>query len=871
MRRVVKQNPIGAPLLGMVVLVAALISPTARCQTVTCCFPQAADPITPDAARSKLTALQEQLRKLYDDEVRREMDPTALAQALDHDLQRMFRFVRDELLFHPYRGALRGGRGALLAGAANDVDRCLLLAELLRSGPDSPNVRFAFGRLTPEAANELAERALRGAPGKSAYHAVDVDALLHRVGKSKQDLAQADLRLGRQAQSYVTDFLQGYSTDSRTIESALARAEVALRGREADSVESHVKRLQHHAWLQVSRGGRWIDLDPSFPKAEMGWRPVKPDRVADSLPSDDHCRLNIKIEVEQLAGDKLRTSVLYQRQFDTIDLAGRSITLTTMPENFKWKNFAAADSKTPPVLAMSSEFDRYQVVVDGFGDREQSRLFDLQGRAFASRDGAFVDLGSITGSRIGRLLGGGGPFGRRRAESTNQLSGLRLELTTIVPGKEPRTDVRYFLDRLKPGTRDAKPVLEERWRDDTRTRLSLVQSWTLWPATGTLNHAFLFDRIYRLVGRDGGADLILELAAGAEQDRWRRIADHVDALPLPVVGVVQTAQQLSQSAFESGKGVCFMAEPSLLLWKESLTLREKKKVGFRRGVDIVSAPLGCVATDVRDAARARMLFGLLLSEGESATLGRHAAEVISAARVCRRAREAGIPLLTLNPDDESDVESLAVAEEAKVRLRGELRRGYVVITPKQAVAVAGRKVTAWWRINPQDGMCLGVGQSGEGQAVSEGMLVLEHISIPMVENVMKFVACFNAGVAGGQSMQQAGSECGMQFMKDYLKQTLEDAIDQFVLDPGFYDYNVGPQATGDGADWLAGTSPGHRGLRESQAISDKMNESGFQQLLNKVRRHYGNYEGMKGLAGRVNLLLTFGNEIAAVASQTQSQ
>jgi hypothetical protein len=69
-----------------------------------------------------------------------------------------------------------------------------------------------------------------------------------------------------------------------------------------------------------------------------------------------------------------------------------------------------------------------------------------------------------------------------------------------------------------------------------------------------------------------------------------------------------------------------------------------------------------------------------------------------------------------------------------------------------------------------------------GQA-SEGMMVLKHISIPMVKHCMQFVACLNKAVAGGREMNESAAECLSDSIEDTVKECLDEAIDEFAIDP----------------------------------------------------------------------------------------
>src|SRR5947207_6551762 len=96
---------------------------------------QAQDP------RARLEDLQKRIALLGGEELRSDLDPAALAASLGHDADRLFKFAQ-ALPLHPYSSALRGSEGTLLAGAGNDVDRCLLLRALLQSAPSKPAARF---------------------------------------------------------------------------------------------------------------------------------------------------------------------------------------------------------------------------------------------------------------------------------------------------------------------------------------------------------------------------------------------------------------------------------------------------------------------------------------------------------------------------------------------------------------------------------------------------------------------------------------------------------------------------------------------------------------------------------------------------------
>lgn len=207
-----------------------------------------------------------------------------------------------------------------------------------------------------------------------------------------------------------------------------------------------------------------------------------------------------------------------------------------------------------------------------------------------------------------------------------------------------------------------------------------------------------------------------------------------------------------------------------------------------------------------------------------------------------------------------DLALTAASDDARAAMARELTAGYALLAPESPIRLGGREEIAWWRID-EAGNVLAVGSDGRGQAVSEGVLVLEHISIPMVKRTMKFVYCFNLAVAGGTSMQEAGAECMPAVVVDIVKSALDDSIKTFVVGPINAAYDELRKET---LEWM------------------------YEELYQQAKAAWDTYESAgKGLAGgqaaadagreigatlgfRIYLLLTMGRDIAAYAAELQT-
>ncbi len=180
-------------------------------------------------------------------------DPIAdLADSLDLDTERIFRFVADEIRYEPYVGILRGPTGTLATRAGNAADQASLLAALLQAA--AVPVRFAWGALDEATATTL----LAGSAAtmdEAQQHAIDallgpqptasptsspdpaILAQLQQAGSTPDDV-----------RSWLGDRLDGTIA---TLTGALSAAGVQLPSTFSDISGPE---LTQHIWVQA--GGR---------------------------------------------------------------------------------------------------------------------------------------------------------------------------------------------------------------------------------------------------------------------------------------------------------------------------------------------------------------------------------------------------------------------------------------------------------------------------------------------------------------------------------------------------------------------------------------------------------------------------------------
>jgi hypothetical protein len=92
-------------------------------------------------------------------------------------------------------------------------------------------------------------------------------------------------------------------------------------------------------------------------------------------------------------------------------------------------------------------------------------------------------------------------------------------------------------------------------------------------------------------------------------------------------------------------------------------------------------------------------------------------------RVLAAAYAQEIPIRVLKPTDKAALAKLKIPAGARTLLEAELAAGNAVILPEQAPVGAGQY--GWLRVDPQDGLALGMMETGRGQDAVEYLFVLE--------------------------------------------------------------------------------------------------------------------------------------------------
>lgn len=605
----------------------------------------------------------------------------AVAAAVGSDGAKLLQFVSHGLGYDAYRGALRGPRGTILAGAGNAADKSLLLRDVIRIVDPAAEVRFAFCTLARDQAAELAATATAQRPATPAAP---------RPPSAATPEEQAAVqRLGDQWRAAGAAIAQ----DVRTVAGALAQGGVTLTAPNLTGMEIE-QAVAEHVWVQRREPGGWTDLDPTMPAP--GRTRCRPERTARELPETMFHHLAISVRLEERDGSTLSTRYLLETFWRTAELTGSTITFAH-PEALALDDALLTNPSAPPQGA--SRYTPMLMIDDEYalGDafllpRPGGELHETVARGF----------GEITR----RLEPGPQP-----APPGPQVTAEWLEFTVRSPDGATETIERPVFDRIgysarAYGEEDRAPLAALEEIGGEYAALATVVSVATWT---------------------GEKAIAAPLADPASWDPRTRA-------PFEALGAYHRAfYGLRESLLDAapGAGARFVATDtglSVLTWTLGFDSDQPGAGVFT--TDLTRAPVRSVGGGQPGAPPVGIVWGAaglraerLLLTAPAALLGEARGEepalAPDVAAVFDRAVQDGVRTLLLRPADAAQVVSIASSEDARTRLWQRLDAGSIVLVPERAVPVDGEPVLGWWLFDPARGLARDEMETGLHQGGTE--------------------------------------------------------------------------------------------------------------------------------------------------------
>lgn len=684
-------------------------------------------------------------------------DVEALASKLGPNPGTMLEFVQREIAFEPYTGSLRGPQATLAGGAANSLDRSLLLATLLkRSGFKA---QIARGQLNEAMALKLLQQMEQSPPKPADPLRVDaplLQTLVQVLEVDVDELLDAVKQVEDQSFEIAQELKNRFTADAAFLAKRLAAAGIKMPAPKTRSALVPV--VSDHFWVRYQDAdGRWIDLDSSFPDFVAG-KSIAPSEstfAPDAVPSELVHELAVRVVLKTAEGEDEEDHVLIEKRLAVPHLYGKAIRVANEPLPSPYDALFAGDPLSA-ALAGVREFASILMVGD---EAVIGGFFNSSGDVFANPPGSDAGnaerLAKKTETAVGTLAGKLEEFVGAGATSGKRIVKQWVEYRMLAPlpdgERADRTERRPIYSQ--PQTAAEAP-------NDGTTIQDLIWSAELLPIAGPVS------------ADQAGYLQLRSILAGRDQ----AMAALRRSLGLPVdTGAVARSGQASGSLLHLASGLTewlkiirserhaglnvFWDRANLVAFETSFVGRAGQLPGVREGYDIVALTPQIVAPEAGAAddslweeigAFANALEWSLMAHRHDLLPDWPAKPISNTGELMRAAIAQGVEIVTLKPDESRAalMASLALPPNEVALVNRALDNGRIVITPAAQVKVVEEQEPwfGWWQVDPATGEIIGVMQGERGDAAVEYVKVIYFV---MGIGSLTYFACMTAYSLGG--------------------------------------------------------------------------------------------------------------------------
>ncbi len=649
---------------------------------------------------------------------RTSFEPEALVSSLGKDRATLHGWVLANTKWLPYRGALRGARGVLQDQSGSHLDRAILLGTLLEAaGIEGQIVR---GQLPEELARDLLAKAVAPAPAKDedkdaddseageTSQAEQLEALLEKVRKRGVKIpAGIEAKLDSQRLQAEQLQEQQIGTTVQNAERLRTQLEWPALDRNAANAEfassaEAVRAFQDACWFRVQDGEEVFDLSllpDGVTPADAGIESPTLHSLTEIPEADEH-RLRIRVSIERTTDLELEEAVVLDHEFATHSSEGELLSFSCQPTGVE-EDAKKSDVENLRALAGATDW----IPALRYGDELiVQKGFDTEGNineapmAFATQS-AIADA-----ARTLDQLGSAKP-----ARGSEECTALHLDYIVTTPAgvSEHR---RTLFDLVGPATR-SKGTYTESPKKSQRLDCGftmLGESKILVSSSKPSSSLVVFES---LTGLDEAADAAIGFIAAMQVGARDKMEEYSSSMPA-IAPLLRNLQSLRHQGSPVDAWTA-VASPQVLTSHEFCKDQGDRLTRYD-ATDIVCNDLAVFGIDAEQARTARLFQGVADTVAERLALGGNGRSNVVAWEQ-QLASEAEAWSMLRTPED---VAAAKVPADDAERICQAIAKGAIVRAPVED-ASDGELGYAWWRIDPNTGTCLGIGDRGWGQEMVE--------------------------------------------------------------------------------------------------------------------------------------------------------
>lgn len=703
---------------------------------------QLACALAPDPYLQRLDTLISSAERMRTHIDRTAFDRHALLDASDFEADSLISFVKQQIGFEQYPGALRGPEGTLSSRSGNALDQSLLLASLLRDA--GFEARITRAEIDAEQAMELLGEMRRARPPYPAIGSAEgiAQAMLDMgLFRSPDKARKAELVRSIEAPPPITSNpraqqAQQWLTD---VTGALDSAGLVLGS--ATAVEELAREASDYFWVQFrdSAAGDWSDIHPAF-HGEPSFRPVFAQVYTDTIPAELQHRFRFQVFIEKVIGGKLEAHALTAAwERPTANLNGVTLVFYNVPDTLMGS--VPLTSDVPAALEKATFF----APAFGAAVSEGAQFFDSQGTLISP------EVVSAPGASLIKTIGGsfGSALEGLGGQGLPQLTAQWIEFTFIAPDGSQRSHRRMTLDRIGAEARRKGVVpagLKPAGAGDLRP---LMQRHSFMVATGATSRGKALDSSLEHIVRQRPLFEAIagERAAPSSPETLKKLQD----LPMGWAGHAQLFSAFDRVADLFPESRMYRSGPALVVQREGLSPTEGALI---KAIDIVQNPARAVSwRDDRPVVDARgvVATGVWETAFEGMTLDQ-APERFNTFSVFSSVVRSPADVSVLHPGMNAALPGLS--PDTLSGIQDDLDRGFAVIVPHGELPQGG----GWWRVQPLTGETLGQISPGHGSEIAE-WLDLTSFGLSVAGTLVNQLGCMATHSAAMNSGNYGGFAC----------------------------------------------------------------------------------------------------------------
>jgi hypothetical protein len=591
-------------------------------------------------------------------------------------------------------------------------------------------VRLANGHLSPEKAKEVNQKSRSGnlarfrkSPESSLQ---DQRTVLEELAQEYQ-LPQADLlKLLAQAQKDRENAARGISEQVKEQTSALL--DIVKDDQKAQPkipAGQEEEALADHWWVQWEKDGEWVDLDPTLPSMQPGEKIAEPETTCS--PEDLEEGLFHTITIRAIAGQwkegRLEEHTILQHLLVPSKVMGKPIVLRQLPVNWPSdKELFAAPNPMESFQSAVLEQTQWKAALEVDGQAVAESYVTAQGDVVDEPAGTASKKPKETGGlggMFGGLAGGGEEEGKEEKSPATKgahLTAEWLEYEIHSPGQPVQTIRREIFDLLGPSLRKKGiPAKLEMTKEQQAGRnYKIVGQTEFLPLVCRLSSAYMeaLAAENMLLHKELFQKLVEEYRSLSPEDALARVSE-MRFLAGELYGLAFKRFEFGASAPD-----IYLDSPNLFAFHSFFGQDQKGElVGFQ-GLDIVSNDISVSPAAKEDPFQVQLEQGVLETVLEAREMSDQE-RVINTALIFAEAKAQKINWLLIKNGEDRNWKNVELPADIRARIEEDLSGGYWVIAPVRQVPIGGKPESAWWRLNPDTGNLLGLGESGLGQAMSQ--------------------------------------------------------------------------------------------------------------------------------------------------------